>query len=290
MSHALHAPFYADSMVQESLEIVENVRVALDTYRLRFRSPEIARRIMPGQFLMLRLHNFQDPLIGRPFALYDTQDDAKGDPETLDVVYVVKGKLTQRLQHLTRGQWIDVWGPLGNGFPSLPVDHLILVAGGIGHTPFLALGREQRGLRVYGETVRVNDPVPRISLCYGARSAPYLAGIEEFQQAGLELHLCTDDGTRGKPGLVTELLSNLLVSRSGRCLIHCCGPEAMMAAVSRLAEEAEVPCYVSLETPMACGIGICFTCVAKVCDSTSTWDYKRTCVEGPIFESREIVW
>src|SRR5690606_7515474 len=107
----------------------------------------------------------------------------------------------------------------------------IFVAGGIGHTPFLALGREQRGLKTYGEIARVTSPVPRVSLCYGARSACYLAGIEDFEQAGLELHLCTDDGTHGRPGLVTDLLSELLAGRRDRCLIHCCGPEPMMAAV-----------------------------------------------------------
>jgi dihydroorotate dehydrogenase electron transfer subunit len=291
MTSPVHAPYYADSMVQETVEVLQNVSVAQDTYRLRFRSPAIARRILPGQFLMLRLHDLQDPLIGRPFALYDTQDNNLGEPETVDVVYVVKGKLTSCLQHLQPGQLVDVWGPLGNGFPAIPTDHLICVAGGIGHTPFLALGREYKGTRHYGPHPRIETPTARMSLCYGARSASYLAGVEDFERAGFELQLCTDDGTRGRAGLVTEALRELLRGDPAKHpVIHCCGPEVMMAAVSQLAADFGVPCYVSLETPMACGIGICFTCVAKVRDADGEWDYKRTCVEGPIFASRKIVW
>ncbi len=291
MNSPVHAAYYADSMVQETVEILENIPVAEATFRLRFRSPAMAQRILPGQFLMLRLSQLQDPLIGRPFALYDTHDNDRGEPDTVDVVYVVKGKLTTRLQHLRAGQRVDVWGPLGNGFPPVATDHLICVAGGIGHTPFLALGQEYRGTRHYGPAPRIENPVPRMSLCYGARSAPYLAGVDDFERAGFELHLCTDDGTRGRAGLVTESLRELLQNDSAQHpVIHCCGPEVMMAAVSQLAEEFAVPCYVSLETPMACGIGICFTCVAKVRDASGEWDYKRTCVEGPIFASRKIVW
>ena len=102
--------------MQQTVEITENVRLAKDTYRLRFRSPEMARRIVPGQFLMLRIAGLNDPLIGRPLALYDTIDGPSGEPESIDVVYLVKGKLTSRLWQMQPGQRIDVWGPLGNGF------------------------------------------------------------------------------------------------------------------------------------------------------------------------------
>src|SRR5262245_57902224 len=115
----LHAKFYADQAVQRTVEIVENVRLAKDTYRIRFGAPEIARRILPGQFLMLRIADLNDPLIGRPLALYDTAAGADGPPEAVDVVYLVKGKLTSRLWEMRAGQRVDVWGPLGNGF--LPI-------------------------------------------------------------------------------------------------------------------------------------------------------------------------
>ncbi|MBC7854504.1 MAG: dihydroorotate dehydrogenase electron transfer subunit, partial [Pirellulaceae bacterium] len=98
MTSPLHAPFYADSACQQNVEIVENVRLAKETFRLRFRSPAIAQRILPGQFLMLRLADCNDPLIGRPLAMYDVAGDC------LDVVYLTKGKLTTRLQEFRPSQ------------------------------------------------------------------------------------------------------------------------------------------------------------------------------------------
>src|SRR6476661_3499522 len=135
MSNPLHAEFYADQAVQQTVEIVENVRLARDTYRLRFAAPEIARRIVPGQFVMLRLADVNDPLIGRPLALYDTVLSPRGEPEAVDVVYLVKGKLTSRLGQMPSGQRLDVWGPLGNGFSGQSPrtahhsPHLVMVAG-----------------------------------------------------------------------------------------------------------------------------------------------------------------
>jgi len=295
MTGPLHAAYYADHAVQQTVEILENVRLATDTYRVRFAAPAIARRIVPGQFLMLRLSDVNDPLIGRPLALYDTVLSASGQPEGLDVVYLVKGKFTSRLRQMRPGQRIDVWGPLGNGFspaalapPSL--EHLILVAGGIGQTPFLALAREARGLRAYGDPPRAAAGRPRVTLCYGARSAEYLAGIEDFEQLGIDVRLATDDGSRGHRGLVTELLTQVLDASPAGARIACCGPEPMMEAVANIAAARGAPCEVSLETPMACGIGICFTCVARVRQPSGDWDYKRTCVEGPVFDAQAIAW
>src|SRR5204862_5448953 len=135
-----------------------------------FRSPEIARRILPGQFLMLRLADLNDPLIGRPLAMYDVTTGAGGEPEFVDVVYLVKGKLTSRLLDFRPGQRLDVWGPLGNGFLPQPTEHLIMVAGGIGQTPFLALAKECFGKQKFGGPPREVSPVKRITFCYGART------------------------------------------------------------------------------------------------------------------------
>src|SRR5438045_4014648 len=121
-------------------DVLENVHLARDTWRLRFRCPELARSIRPGQFLMLRLPHHSEPLLGRPFALYDIVADA------IDVVYLVVGKVTGLMTSLRAGDVVDVWGPLGNGFQPLATDdHVALVAGGIGQTPFLAYIRELLG-------------------------------------------------------------------------------------------------------------------------------------------------
>ncbi len=284
---------YADRACHLTVVVTENVRLARDTYRVRFECPELARRVVPGQFLMLRLHGENDPLLGRPLALYDTVVNASGTPVGVDVVYLVVGKMTSRLARLTAGAKLDVWGPLGNGFPNEPVEQLFMVAGGIGQTPFLALGREALGLRSYGDRNRASGYAQKATLCYGARNAEYLAGVEDFRALGLDVRVSTDDGSAGHRGLVTDLLNAALdaVPAGTTQRIVCCGPEKMMEAVAHLAIRREVPCQVSLETPMACGIGICFSCVTKVRDETGDgWDYRRTCVEGPVFDAKEIVF
>lgn len=290
MSNPLHAAFYADRAVQETVCVVENVPLARDTRRLRFECPRIASQVLPGQFLMLRLAGCNDPLIGRPLAMYDTALSPAGNPECVDVVYLVKGKLTTRLENVLPGQKLDVWGPLGNGFEPRPTEHLIMVAGGIGQTPFVALAQEYLGLKNYGQPSREVPTAQKVTLCYGARTADYLAGVEDFQRLGVDMRIATDDGSQGHHGLVTDLLRQTLEESSLPHRIVCCGPEPMMEAVAKIATEANVACQISLETPMACGVGICFTCVAKVRDALGDWDYKRTCVEGPVFEAENIVW
>jgi len=290
MSDSLAAAFYADQALHESVEVVENVPLARDTFRLRLACPEIARRIVPGQFVMLRLGEGDDPLLGRPLALYDTFINEAGEPVGVDIVYLVVGRLTRILAQRQPGQRLEIWGPLGNGFTPAAADHLIMVAGGIGQTPFVALARQQLGLRTYGEPPHEVTSTPKVTLCYGARSEEYLAGVDDFRQLGVEVHISTDDGSAGYHGLVTDLLTKNLAGQGGSPRIVCCGPEPMMEAVSKIATATKVPCQVSLETPMACGIGICFSCVARVRQPDGEWDYKRTCVEGPVFDSSAIVW
>jgi dihydroorotate dehydrogenase electron transfer subunit len=273
------------------VRILENARLAQDTYRVRFECPEIARRIVPGQFLMVRLAELDDPLLGRPLALYDVVRDAEGAPWGIDVVYLVLGKMTGCLAKCGPGVEIDVWGPLGNGFPPQPTEHLIMVAGGIGQTPFLALGQEYLGRRTYGVPPRSVPSARKATLCYGVRTAALAAGVDDFREAGFDVRLSSDDGTLGHHGLVTDILREVLDEPAGGDrLVACCGPEPMMEAVAELCREHSAPCLVSLETPMACGIGICFSCVAKVRQLDGSWDYKRTCVEGPVFDAAKIAW
>jgi dihydroorotate dehydrogenase electron transfer subunit len=239
---------------------------------------------------MVRLSGGDDPLLGRPLALYDTVLSAAGAPLGIDVVYLVRGRFTGRLAQYKAQQRLDVWGPLGNGFGPQASDHLIMVAGGIGQTPLLALARQCLGDRRYGDPPREAALSSRVTLCYGVRSADLLACVEDFQRIGVDVRLATEDGSRGRRGLVTQWLEPVLAEDSTPARIVCCGPEPMMEAVARIAAQAGAPCQVSLETHMACGIGICFTCVAKVRDASGSWDYKRTCVEGPVFDAAQIEW
>lgn len=273
--------------------VVENVRVARDTYRIRLECPSIAAPIVPGQFLMVRLAGRNDPLLGRPLALYDTILDSSNSAQAIDIVYLVVGKVTALLSELDPGSSVELWGPLGNGFPAVTGvqperEHLILVAGGIGQTPFLALAEERLGLHRYGQPPRNALRAGKITFCYGARDREYLACLEDFERLGIEVRVSTDDGSAGHQGLVTDLLADSLDKTSLAPFVIGCGPEPMLAAMARLLGQRNVPGLVSLETPMACGMGICFSCVARVRDSQGGWDYRRTCVEGPIFNAQAI--
>lgn len=282
---------FADSATSIECKILENKEIAKDTMRVRIDAPAMAQSVVPGQFFMVRNPAGNDPLIGRAFALYDKAQDGSG---WIDLVYLVKGKLTTSIAPLKPGNQLAVWGPLGNGFEPKPTKHLIMVAGGIGQTPFLTLAKEALGQQQFG-TDRSSSYAERVSFCYGVRSKEYLAGVAEFESQCTDIHLTTDDGSLGARENVTAPLLRLLNEYEGQTInerdvrIVCCGPEIMMEAVSEIAHQKKIPCEVSLETPMACGIGICFSCVAKI-GCQEDWDYKRTCVEGPVFDSNQVLW
>jgi dihydroorotate dehydrogenase electron transfer subunit len=290
MTSPLHPTWPCDRAVQLTAPILEHETLARDTKRLRIACPPIARQITPGQFVMVRLSGFSDPLLGRALALYDTVALGGGEAEAIDVVYLVKGKFTSRLAEFLPGQRVDVWGPLGNGFAPLACEELIMVAGGIGQTPFVAVAKEYLGLGVYGSRNAGARADRRVTLCYGARSKEYLAGVPDFERLGVRVLISTDDGSHGHRGYVTDLLPPLLEGERRARQIVCCGPEPMMHAAAQIAAEKNAPCQASLEAPMACGIGVCFTCVARVFDDAGGWDYKRTCVEGPVFDAQRIAW
>lgn len=264
--------------------------IAQDTWRLTVVAPELARRTVPGQFFMVRIAGQNDPLIGRAFAMYDMHRDAAGRPQAVSIVYSVKGKFTRALSQCVAGDKIELWGPLGNGFSTEPTDHLILVAGGVGQTPMLTLASAALGKEQYGDPSAPIGYAKRVSLCYGARTRAYLAGLDDFEKVCSRVYVATEDGSLGRKGRVTDSLKEILDESSSNCRIACCGPEPMMEAVSKLAASYGVPCQVSLETPMACGVGICFTCVAKIKQPDGEWDYQRTCIEGPVFEASDVVW
>lgn len=289
------------SAVHVAASVVEQQKLAEETFRVRLAAPEVARQITPGQFFMVRDPLQTDPLLGRPFAVYDVVVDANGTPTAVDFAYHVVGKFTAQMSHWTGGEQVEVWGPLGNGFP--PIDsaaleagldsesvNLICVGGGIGYTPFLAVAREAAGQRTYGQR-RPRQACRSVKLLYGSRSAAHIADLAEFEDIPrFSSEIATDDGSRGHRGFVTDLLTESLQTTDNP-LVYCCGPEPMMQAVARICETRNVPCWLSLESPMACGFGVCFSCVVRVkTDEADEWDYRRTCVEGPVFAASKLVW
>lgn len=275
---------------QRTVTILENVLVARETYRLRLDASEMARAILPGQFLMVRSGPTTDPLLGRPFALYEVVAGEDGEPSALDIVYLVLGRGTKALAERRAGDRLSVWGPLGNGFGPSPGGDVLFVAGGIGQTPFLALGRWWLGLGEYAGKSAGPNLARSATLLYGVRSAELAAGLDDFKSAGIAVELATDDGSAGHPGFVTDLLARRLERGDRPSRVVGCGPPAMLRALSTLVTKHEIPCDLSLENHMACGFGACFSCVAPIRQPDGSVDLRRVCVEGPVFPSSDVVW
>jgi dihydroorotate dehydrogenase electron transfer subunit len=279
--------------------VLENVPIARDTYRLRLGDATMARTIKPGQFVMIRPGpvGATDPLLGRPLALYEVLRDSGGVPTAFEVVYLVVGRGTAALSQRRPGEWLSVWGPLGNGFGPPPPGPVLFVAGGIGQTPFLALGRWWLGQAHYGdektEMTREHGERPFATsaiLLYGVRTSALLAGVDDFHRAGIEVELATDDGTAGHHGFVTDLLVRRLARGDRPAKVVGCGPPGMLAALARLVEKHDVPSDVSLENQMACGFGVCFSCVVPIRQADGSTDLRRVCVEGPVICANRVDW
>jgi dihydroorotate dehydrogenase electron transfer subunit len=275
---------------RRTVAILENEQIARDTFRLRLDDPAMARVIRPGQFLMIRPAFGNDPLLARPFALYDVARDNSGIPNAIDVVYLIIGRGTSVLSRLREGDEVTIWGPLGNGFEPSSQGSVVFVAGGIGQTPFLALGRWWLGRGEYGEDRSPATKAESATLLYGVRSKDLAAGVADFEASGIAVELATDDGSAGHKGYVTDLLTRRLERGERPSKVVGCGPPAMLAVLSKIVETHDIACDLSMENHMACGFGACFSCVAPIRQSDGSIDLRRVCVEGPIFPSRDVVW
>jgi dihydroorotate dehydrogenase electron transfer subunit len=295
MSCSQQLPFYADRVWRGAVSIEENYRVADDTYCVRFACPEIAATVMSGQFVMLKFAKSNDPLLGRPFAVWKALPGDDSQPHWIELIYLTVGKMTGRLAEMRPGDRLEVWGPLGKPFSSGggrgstdEIDHLLMVAGGVGQTPFYMLAQEALGKRNPPDPAQEITPVSRATLCYGARTETGLSCVEDFRQLGVEVLTATEDGSAGHHGLVTDLIRPAIEAKGLKSRIVCCGPKKMMAATAEIARQIGVPCQVSLEERMACGIGVCFSCVAKIRDASGGWTYRRTCLDGPVFDADDV--
>jgi dihydroorotate dehydrogenase electron transfer subunit len=260
------------SKVQTSGVIVSHKPAGGGYHRLVLRAPEIATAAKPGQFVMLRVAENLDPLLARPFGI-----SAIPTRSTIEVVYRVAGRGTSLLTGREEGDGLTVLGPLGNGFPVLDKDTtLVMVAGGSGFPPLHFLAQR----------------TPCIShLFLGARDKaclPPTGVVKTFRDACATVHIATEDGSRGVKGLSTDILNSFLTKqeKKTRLAVCACGPHAMLRAVGAIAEQHGIPCYVSMEERMACGLGACMGCSIP----QKAGGYKRACKEGPVFDSREIDW
>ena len=264
--------------------ILSNIEVSPGYWRMRMTAPHEFTTARSGQFVMVRVNCAIDPLLRRPFCIFDigiytpSQSGALPQPY-LEILYKVVGKGTAMLSTLHASDLLDILGPLGKGFElGAPEEEKLIVGGGVGLAPLYLLAKEL----VKGSKVR---------LFAGGRTRDDILCITEFERLGVECYTATEDGSLGECGLVTEALLRRLDRLSGRAAIYACGPHGMLKAVAEIAAERALPCQVSLEGYMACGVGACLGCVAPGRNhSQETPDFRCVCTEGPVFDSGELKW
>lgn len=250
----------------EHVDVISNVRIASGVGTMTLHAPRIAAAARPGQFLELRVSPGAEPLLRRAFAIHRTTGDF------IEILYQVVGRGTRLVARMPRGTVTDAIGPLGNGW-RLPdgLARVLLVAGGLGAAPLGMLAEELSACGV------------AVSVALGAPTAERLLARDLFDRAARRVELATDDGSEGEHGTVMGPLERLLDPAPD--LVCACGPEPMVRAVAERCAGAGVPCRVSLERLMACGIGACLSCVVRTREGL-----KRVCVDGPVFDAAQIVW
>jgi len=257
-------------MVEQTVQILSNERDTDLYFRLVVRAPQIAPLVQPGQFAHVRILPMRDALLRRPFSIFQVSGD------TLSILYKTVGQGTAVLSRMRPGEELSMIGPLGHGFAvPPPADETpLLVAGGYGMAALYLLAQRspQKGIAFVGGRRRVDI------LCE-----------EEFRALGWEVRVTTEDGSHGEKGLVTQPLLAELKRRAAGRKLFACGPTPMLQAVARLAAEFSLPAELSLDQHMGCGIGVCLTCVIPI-KTGDSWEYQRSCTEGPVFDSRLVAW
>ena len=264
--------------VDVEARVVHNTRLSTQYNVVALAAPEIARATEPGQFVMVKPGRGTDPLLRRPFSVFEILHGPDG-PEGLTLLSKRIGITTSMLFDLVEGDIVSCLGPLGRPFTTVdPPSEAWMVAGGVGLAPFATLAE---ALRARGTAT---------TLFYGARTADELFYLDWFAAQQVRLVLSTEDGTLGDRGRVTIPLERELRRANGDVTVYACGPEPMLEAVAALADRYRRPSQVSVERVMGCGMGGCYSCVIPVRDHRGGHHYVRSCIAGPVFAGADIAW
>ncbi len=236
---------------------------------LTLHAPELAAEAQPGQFVHLQVPTLEPSRLRRPFSIYDAEPESG----RLYILYKVVGFGTARLAAVTPGTKLNILGPIGRPFPLDPAGTPYLVGGGYGVAPLWFLSRK----------------LPRKGVLFvGGRTAADILEVDRFREAGWEVRVATQDGSLGEQGLVTVPLDAALAA-DPKAELFACGPDGMLKAVGERAIAHNIKGWLSLDKHMACGVGACLACVQKL-RTPEGEKLARVCVDGPVFEARDIVW
>ncbi|WP_441247306.1 dihydroorotate dehydrogenase electron transfer subunit [Kitasatospora sp. McL0602] len=244
-------------------------------HRLVLRAPEAARRVRPGHFATLAVGGAgSSMLLRRAFSIHRADAEAG----TVELVVAEYGEGTRELVRAREGERLSLIAPLGTPFPlpEGPVSAL-LVGGDYGSAPLFALAEEikRRG--------------GQVGFILGAVTADRLYGVEQARALTQDVLVVTEDGSAGLPGRATDPLAQA-ISAIGAQVVHACGPMPMLRAVSAIALEAGARCWTAVEESMACGVGICMTCVLPVVGEDGVSRFVRSCTDGPVFDGAKVRW
>jgi len=261
------------------VKILSRKEVAPNIYLMNLKAPEIAQEALPGQFIHIKCSKDNYPLLRRPLSIHRI-DKEKGE---IFILFQIMGEGTKLLADRTIGDDLDIVGPIGNGFNIYPESKkIMIVGGGIGVAPLLALCEE---------SIKKDKEV---RVLIGALKKELVIGEESFKTLGAKV-VATDDGSYHYKGLVTDLLERIIKEGWLADQIFACGPKPMLKKISEIALQANINYQVSMEERMACGVGACLGCVCKIKTKDKReykvkYEYKRVCVDGPVFAGSEVVW
>jgi dihydroorotate dehydrogenase electron transfer subunit len=254
--------------------IISKEKLREKIFKLTLSSPLIAQGAKPGNFVHIKVSSHSYPLLRRAFSVHDI-DKQKG---SFDVLFKVVGNGTRILSEKSPGDRLDLLGPIGNGF-SLPQngETVMLVAGGMGIAPLWFL---------FTNLIKKNDR-DKLIFFLGAKTKKELLYYEKLEHLGANLKVTTDDGSFGTKGLVTEVFLQEIARRKKerpKLMVYSCGPPEMLKKMADISKRYNFSCQISLEGHMPCGVGACWGCVVKL----ENGGYKRVCIDGPVFDAREI--
>ncbi|PYR80188.1 MAG: hypothetical protein DMF87_09425 [Acidobacteria bacterium] len=263
--------------------VIRNTRLSRDYNVIALAAPEIAEATQPGQFVMVKSGRGGDPLLRRPFSVFEVLR-SNNRVEGLTLLSKRVGVTTKILYDAVEGDTISCLGPLGRPFDLVdPPTEAWMVAGGVGLAPFATLGD---ALLAHGV---------KTTLFYGARTGGELFYLDWFTSRGIRLVLATEDGSIGDKARITIPLDRELQEADGEVVIYACGPEPMLEAVAHVAAKHKRTSQVSVERTMGCGMGGCYSCVIQVrseagSERTRPAHYVRSCIAGPVFKGEDLVW
>lgn len=257
---------------QEKCEILSNHEVADNLFEINLASNLIAGLSQAGQFVEVKASQGYDPLWRRPFSIHDATNNK------LTLLYQLRGNGTKFMVGLKKGDFLDIIGPLGNGF-KFPdkLSKVILLGGGCGIAPLYLTAKT---------ALEKNIPTEVI---WGLSTCSENDVINKFIDLGLKIHIATEDGVYGKKGFVSEYYTDIIEIANSNIAVMACGPTPMLRSIHNYLKDSNASCQVSLENLMACGLGLCQGCTIKINFNDST-KMVRVCKEGPVFEAKDIHW